>query len=220
MYDLFVLGYSGISTEIVNISLRLLTHCGLVTYFYQPVYLWLTSKTSFKYDLLTKINAAIFLTILWHVVYKNIVLNHSLILTLWGESGLNCGFVEGLCSCHKHSERHCVYLNCYELGRLFDNLLIQPRRQTCLQRFWQWPLKTMEKPLFYCCLPISPCKRGVANLYLDHSIIQSTKADNWKYSRCHYNLVQYCQLLHNQLQELRQNINHMLDPQKTPHTST
>ena len=34
-----------------------------------------------------------------------------------------------------------------------------------------------------------------------------------------YNAVQYCKVLHKQLQELRQNMNQMLDPQKTPHTS-
>ena len=36
---------------------------------------------------------------------------------------------------------------------------------------------------------------------------------------CRYNAVQYCKLLHNWLQELRQNIDQILDPQKTPHTS-
>ena len=35
---------------------------------------------------------------------------------------------------------------------------------------------------------------------------------------CRYNAVQYCKILHKLLQELRQNINQMLDPQKTPHT--
>ena len=36
---------------------------------------------------------------------------------------------------------------------------------------------------------------------------------------CHYNAVQYRKILHKSLQELRQNINWMLDPQKTPHSS-
>ena len=36
--------------------------------------------------------------------------------------------------------------------------------------------------------------------------------------KCHDNAVQYCKILHKQLHQLRQNINQMLDPQKTPHT--
>ena len=36
---------------------------------------------------------------------------------------------------------------------------------------------------------------------------------------CRYNAVQYSKLLHKWLPELRPNINKMLDPQKTPHTS-
>ena len=36
---------------------------------------------------------------------------------------------------------------------------------------------------------------------------------------CHYNAVQYCKILPKYLQLLIQNINQMLDPQKTPHTS-
>ena len=36
---------------------------------------------------------------------------------------------------------------------------------------------------------------------------------------CRYNAVQYSKVLHKLLQEFRQNINQMLDPQKTPHTS-
>ena len=36
---------------------------------------------------------------------------------------------------------------------------------------------------------------------------------------CRYNAVRYCKILLKWLQELRQNINHMLDPQKTPHSS-
>ena len=34
-----------------------------------------------------------------------------------------------------------------------------------------------------------------------------------------YKAVQYCKILHKLLQELRQNINQMMDPQNTPHTS-
>ena len=34
---------------------------------------------------------------------------------------------------------------------------------------------------------------------------------------CHHNAVQYDKILHKWLQELRENINQMLDPQKTPH---
>ena len=41
----------------------------------------------------------------------------------------------------------------------------------------------------------------------------------WNTVECRYNAVQYCKILHEWLQELRQNINQMLDPQKTPHTS-
>ena len=33
---------------------------------------------------------------------------------------------------------------------------------------------------------------------------------------CCYNMAQYCKILHKWFQELRQNINQMLDPQKTP----
>ena len=36
--------------------------------------------------------------------------------------------------------------------------------------------------------------------------------------KCRYNAVQHCEILHKWLQELRQNINQMLDPQQTPHT--
>ena len=36
---------------------------------------------------------------------------------------------------------------------------------------------------------------------------------------CRYNTVQYFKISYKQSQELRQNINQMLDPQKTPHTS-
>ena len=36
---------------------------------------------------------------------------------------------------------------------------------------------------------------------------------------CHYNMVQYCKILHKYLQELRQDIYQMLDSQNTPHTS-
>ena len=36
---------------------------------------------------------------------------------------------------------------------------------------------------------------------------------------CRYNAVWYCKILHDQLQEMRQNVNQTLDPQKTPHTS-
>ena len=36
---------------------------------------------------------------------------------------------------------------------------------------------------------------------------------------CRYNAVQYCTILHKKLPELRENINQMLDPQKTRHTS-
>ena len=35
---------------------------------------------------------------------------------------------------------------------------------------------------------------------------------------CRYNAVQYSKILHKKLQQLRQNINQMLHPQKTPHT--
>ena len=35
---------------------------------------------------------------------------------------------------------------------------------------------------------------------------------------CRYNAAQCCKILHKLFQELRQNINHMLDPQKTPQT--
>ena len=37
--------------------------------------------------------------------------------------------------------------------------------------------------------------------------------------KCHYKAAQYCNILYKQLTELRQNINQMLDPQNTPHTS-
>ena len=36
---------------------------------------------------------------------------------------------------------------------------------------------------------------------------------------CHFKGVQYSKILHKWLKELRQNVNQMLDPQKTPHTS-
>ena len=36
---------------------------------------------------------------------------------------------------------------------------------------------------------------------------------------CRYNAVKYCKISHEKLQELKQNINQMPDPQKTPHTS-
>ena len=35
---------------------------------------------------------------------------------------------------------------------------------------------------------------------------------------CHYIMVQYCKILDKWLQELRQNINQMMDPQQTLHT--
>ena len=37
--------------------------------------------------------------------------------------------------------------------------------------------------------------------------------------KCRYNKVQYGTILHKWMQHLRQNINQMLDSQKTPHTS-
>ena len=39
---------------------------------------------------------------------------------------------------------------------------------------------------------------------------------NWQSNtvECHYNMVQYCKILHKWLQELRKNINQILDPQK------
>ena len=36
---------------------------------------------------------------------------------------------------------------------------------------------------------------------------------------CRYNAVKYYKILHKYLQELGQNINQVLDPQKTPHIS-
>ena len=36
----------------------------------------------------------------------------------------------------------------------------------------------------------------------------------------HNNAVQYCEILHKLLQELRWNMNQKLDPENTPHTST
>ena len=36
---------------------------------------------------------------------------------------------------------------------------------------------------------------------------------------CRYNAVWYCEILHEYLQEMHQNVNQTLDPQKTPHTS-
>ena len=40
----------------------------------------------------------------------------------------------------------------------------------------------------------------------------------WNAVMCHYNMVQYSKMLHKLLQELRQNINQMLNSQKKPHT--
>ena len=37
--------------------------------------------------------------------------------------------------------------------------------------------------------------------------------------KCRYNAVELCKIFHQQLQKLMQNINQMLDPQKTHHTS-
>ena len=60
---------------------------------------------------------------------------------------------------------------------------------------------------------------SVSGLAGDLDICTAQKSWPWLITvECRYNVVQYCKILHKWLQELRQNINQMLE-HKTPHTS-
>ena len=76
---------------------------------------------------------------------------------------------------------------------------------------------TQNRPVFFCARKTNNIVSNRKMFFLESDCLWQVILQNTV--KCHYNTVQYCTILHEWLQELRQNINQMLDSQKTPHTS-
>ena len=74
----------------------------------------------------------------------------------------------------------------------------------CISGPWWWGYSTGDQWILLTkSQECGKCFHGITSSWNDTDTVE-----------CRYNAVQYSEILHTQLQELRQNINQMLDPQK------